>query len=237
MDSVYPFLGAVVLFLLIWQLARLYRACKKANLVDWGHGWVNLIDGLNRLFCYRYHRLNVTRLRLPTSGPCIVASNHVSGVDAMMLIASARRPLRFLIAREEYERFGFTWLFKAAGCIPVDRQSKPEQALRAALRALKDGEVIALFPHGKIHLDSDPPRKIKKGVTRLSHLTGAPVIPARITGIRGEGYVIRGVIMRSRAQIEAYPALSPERLDDDQLTERLQQILDGKVPLESALAG
>ena len=228
MDSLVLLIFLVLLMLAVWQLRRLAKAARRANRVDWGHGWMNLLDGINRLFCYRYHRLNVTRLRLPRTGPCVVAANHVSGLDPMLLLASARRPLRFLIAREEYQRFGMTWLFDAMGCIPVDRERNPEQALRAALRALKEGEAVALFPHGKIHLDSDPPRKIKKGAVRLACLTGAPIIPLRITGIRGAGGVVSGVLLRGRAQIEIFPSLSPDTLSEQVLSEQLQQILDGK---------
>ena len=54
--------------LVLWQVALLLRACRRANRVDWGRGWMNLLDGLNRLFCYRYHRLNVLGLRLPRTG-------------------------------------------------------------------------------------------------------------------------------------------------------------------------
>jgi 1-acyl-sn-glycerol-3-phosphate acyltransferase len=219
----------LLLLLLVWQGHRLVQACRRANRVDWGRGWMNLLDGLNRLFCYRYHRLNVLGLRLPKSGPAIVVSNHVSGLDALLLIASARRPLHFLIAREEYERTGLTWLFRAIQCIPVDRERKPEQALRAALRSLKAGHVVALFPHGKIHLDSDPPRRIKAGAVRLAEMTGAPLLPLRISGILGEGHVVGGIVRRSRAQIQAYPLLRAEGREHRALLQELQRILDGEV--------
>ncbi len=209
-----------------WLLSRLVRACRRANRVDWGRGWINLLDGLNRLFCYRYHRLNMLALKLPPSGPAILVANHVSGLDALLLIASARRPVRFLIASEEYERFGLTWLFDAAQCIPVDRDHRPEQALRMALTALREGEVVALFPHGKIHLDRDSPRRLKPGAVRLAELTGAPILPVRITGIRGEGHVIRGLLWRSRARIESYPPLLPEGRGSEELLDELQGILD-----------
>lgn len=195
---------------LLLAVVLLLRAAHRAARVDWGRPWTNLLDGLNRLFCYRYHRLNPTGIRLPKQGPAIVVSNHVSGLDPLLLIASARRPLRFLIAREEYERFGLRWLFDAVGCIPVDRERRPEIALRVALKALKQGEVVALFPHGKIHLDSDPPVKIKPGAVRLAHLTGAPLVTVRISGIRGQGHVVRGVIRRSRARITHLGRLLPE---------------------------
>jgi 1-acyl-sn-glycerol-3-phosphate acyltransferase len=219
----------ILILLAAWQVRLFLRACRKANRVNWGKDLMNLIDGFNRIFCYSYHRLNVLRLRIPSSGPAVVVSNHISGIDANLLIASARRPLRFLIAREEYERFGFTWLYDAARCIPVDRERNPERALRAALRALENGEVVALFPHGKIHLDSDPPRKIKAGAVRLAEMANAPIVPLRITGIKGAGHVFRGILYRSRAQIEAYPLLLPSDMTHRELMAELQQILDGKV--------
>lgn len=228
---------SLLLVVLLWQLYRLRNACHRANRVEWGPRWMNLLDGLNRLFCYRYHRLNVLGMRLPKSGPAIVVANHVSGLDPMLLLASARRPLRFIIAREEYERFGLNWLFRAIGCIPVDRKRRPEQALREALRCLRQGEVVALFPHGKIHLDSDPPRRIKAGAIRLSQITGAPIFPHRISGIRGEGGVIGGVLLRSRARIKASSALYPEEWGRDRLQIQVEAILDNKYRDEESITG
>lgn len=221
---------------LMWQLYRLHNACRRANRVDWGRDWMNALDGLNRLFCYRYHRLNLLGIRLPKTGPAIVVANHVSGLDPMLLLASARRPLRFLIAREEYERFGLNWLFRAIGCIPVDREKRPEQALREALRCLRGGEVVALFPHGKIHLDSDPPRRIKAGAIRLAQIADAPIVPHRISGIRGQGGVIGGVLLRSQARLKAYSPIYPEEWGRDQLQTLVQSILDGKGEAGASLA-
>ena len=218
---------AALLAVVLWQGRRLVAACRRANRVDWGSPLFNLIDGFNRIACYRYHRLNVTGLRLPRTGPAIVVANHVSGLDPMLLIASARRPLRFLIAREQYRRFGLNWLFKGAGCIPVDRERRPERALRAAMKALQEGEVVAVFPHGKIHLDSDPPRRIKAGALRLAQLSGAPVLPLRIEGVRGAGHVLLGPLLRSHARVRAYPSIDPEGRDLDSLTAEVQALLDG----------
>ena len=217
-----------MLFLLVvWLLGSLLKAAKRANRVDWGSNRLNLIDGLIRLFCYRYHGLNIIGLRLPKTGPAIIVSNHVSGLDSLLLIASARRPLRFVIARKQYQRFGLTWMFKAAGMIPVDRERRPEQALRVALRALKSGEAVALFPHGTIHLDSDPPRKLKPGAARLAQMANAPILPLRITGIRGEGYIVRGLLRRSTARVEAFPSITPAGKTFNQLQDEMQKILDG----------
>lgn len=228
-DPVFAAVGLLIA-LLLWQLRRLIQAARRANRIDWDSGWMNLLDGLNRLFCYRYHRLNVTGLRLPRSGPAIVVSNHVSGLDPLLLMASARRPLRFLIAREEYQRFALTGLFRAVKCIPVDRQRRPELALRSALRALKQGEVVALFPHGKIHLDGAPSARLKAGAVRLAQLTGAPLLPHRISGIRGAGHVVRGVVLRGHARITLYPAVPVAGRELNDVLDELEQIIEGRSP-------
>lgn len=168
---------------------------------DWGGPSVNWLDGWTRLICRYIHRLPDQKIALPETGPAIVVANHVSGVDPLLLISASRRPLRFLIAREEYERPIVSWLFKKAGCIPVDRNGRPEQALRQALRALQQGDIIALFPHGKIHLDSDPPRKIKGGVARLASWSGAPVFPVRIDGVTAQGKVFTAPFVPSRVKL------------------------------------
>ncbi|MGD8931917.1 MAG: lysophospholipid acyltransferase family protein, partial [Chromatiales bacterium] len=152
------------LSLIVWRFGR---RCLAASDVDWGNSMLNRFDGCIRLFCRHWHRLQPVELAIPETGPAILVSNHISGLDPLLMVSCSRRPLRFLIAREQYQRIGLRRLYKAIGCIPVDRERSPEKALRAAFRALRAGEVIALFPHGKIHLDSEPPRRLKAGAARL----------------------------------------------------------------------
>lgn len=175
---------------------------------DWGGFYVNWLDGWTRLICRYLHGLKHTRLQLPDTGPAIVVANHVSGVDPLLLITATRRPLRFLIATEQYQRPVLRWLFRLAGCIPVDRKGRPEQALRAARRALEQGEVLAIFPHGKIHLDSDPPRPIKGGVVRLAAWTAAPIYPVRIDGVKAQGKIIAAPFVPDKVTLTLHPPLS-----------------------------
>jgi len=205
-------------------LARLgARACK----ADWGRPWINRLDGINRLFCRRYHRLRHGQLALPASGAAIVACNHISGLDPLLLLAAARRPLRFLIAREWYDLWFLSWLFRAVGCIPVERKRNPRAAYRAAREALERGEVVAIFPHGRIALDGDHP-PLKRGVLVLARLSGAPVVPVRLEGIRGRGRVLPAVWSRSRARLRSFPALYYSADEPDRLQERLGRLLSGR---------
>jgi 1-acyl-sn-glycerol-3-phosphate acyltransferase len=214
----------VPLLILLWLVLRGWRASE----VDWGGRWTNVIDGWFRLFCKGYHRLQYEPLQLPPSGPAIVVCNHVSGLDPFLMIAATDRPLHFLIATEQYHRFGLTWLFKRAGCIPVDRERRPEKALKHALGALENGAVVALFPHGTIHLDSDAPRKLKRGVARLASLTSAPVYPMRLEGVKGEGHIVRGLIRRGHPHMTTYPPLYCQKDNERAFLEQLAALLEGR---------
>lgn len=219
------------LALALWLGRRFVLRCESASPADWGRRRTNAIVGFIHLFCRRVHHLRYEPLTLPTEGGALVAANHMSGLDPFLLIAASPRPLRFLIAREQYERFGLNWLFRLAFCIPVDREGRPERALRDALRALEAGDVVALFPHGKIHLDTDPPRRLKGGVARLAHKTGCPICPVRLDDVRGAGHTILAVFIPSRARLQAFPLMSCADLTHDECLKRLTELLE-QVPAE-----
>ena len=213
----------VIVIVALFLIGLVLLVAVRHNKVDWGVRWFGIIDGLSRFICIHYHRLQPHKINLPKQGACILACNHVSGLDPLVLIAAARRPLRFMIAREQYERFGLQWLFRGVGCIPVERK-----ALREALRALQAGEVLAIFPHGKIHLDSDSPRKLKKGVAWLSQQANVPVIPLRLTGVRGEGHTILSVFIRSRIKIEEFNTVNCLKEDNGDCLDKIAQCIEGR---------
>ena len=190
---------------------------------DWGGMHINWLDGWTRLICRHLHGLKSTQIALPDTGPAIVVANHVSGLDPLLLIAASQRPLRFLIASEEYHRPVLHWIFRLAGCIPVDRKGRPETALRAARRALERGEVIALFPHGKIHLDTDPPRPIKGGVIRLAVWADAPIYPVRIDGVKAQGKVFIAPFTPDKVTLTLHPSI---RVNDDEPKMTIQRIVN-----------
>jgi len=205
---------------------RLMKAGDAANQVDWGHRWSNRIEGLNRLFCQRYHRLRYQPITLPAQGGAIVVANHISGLDPLLLAAASPRPLRFLIAKEYYDNPLLTWLYRLAGCIPVERTGKPEQAFKAALQALRDGEVVALFPQGGIHHPKRLPTRLKTGAVRLAYLTQSLVYPVHISGVRGMGGIIGGVLLRSHARVDCFESMSCEKTDLHDCLERIKRLIE-----------
>lgn len=217
----------IILFItLVWLIKRGLHACLSAHKTEWNRLWLNYTDGFLRLFfCRYYHRLQYTPIELPTQGPAIVVANHLSGLDPILLFAASRRPLRFLIACEVYESIWFNWLYRAVGCIPVDRTKRPEIGLRAALRALQAGEVIAIFPQGKITLPTEAPRKLKRGSLWLAQQVQCPIYPVRLADIRGMGYVVLSVFLPTRATLVSYPPI--DKIDEETL-DNLQNLLEAR---------
>ncbi|EIJ43545.1 1-acyl-sn-glycerol-3-phosphate acyltransferase [Beggiatoa alba B18LD] len=181
------------------------RAAYSAHQTDWKNPFLNILDGLNRLFCRYYHHLHAPVLALPSQGAVLIVANHVSGLDPLLLYAVTNRPLRFLIDAHQYHRVGLTWLFRAIGGIPVDYSGRPEKALKVALQALEAGEAVAIFPQGGFVLPTQFPSKLKRGAFWLAQHTKTPIYPVHITGVKGMGYAVRGVFIRSRVQLTAYP--------------------------------
>ena len=227
MDSTYLLLIVFVIFLFV-VIKKILSIIDKANIVDWEHGWTNRVDGLIRLGCSRFHGVKKEYIPLPETGAAIVAANHISGLDPLLLIAASKRPLRFLIAREEYERFGFKWLFEAAGCIPVDRASNPEKALRQALLAIDRGEVIAIFPQGVIQwpLTEKKPFRIKGGAVRLAQRKKVSLIPVVIDGVGMKGATLMAILKRSQVVLSFDDAIESDSMLYDECLDVLAQKLN-----------
>lgn len=228
MDFILLQLWIIILLVVFIVFVLFYRTGLHYNEADWGNKVINSIDGLIRLLCYTFHRLDTNRIELPGHGSAIIVSNHISGLDPLLMIAASNRPIRFLIAREEYNRFGLRWLFRAAGCIPVDRSGQPERALREARRALAMGEVVGLFPHGRIHLDSDPPRALKAGAAKLAKVSGVAIYPCRIEGVKGAGHTLLSLLWRSKVSMRVF---SPIQCDAEVVDcmESLAQLLNSTI--------
>jgi 1-acyl-sn-glycerol-3-phosphate acyltransferase len=122
---------------------------------------------------------------IPTSGPVLLASNHVSYLDPLTLawVADGRgRHVRFLAKAELFEKRGLGPLLRAAHQIPVQRgKVDAADALHAAVEALARGECVAVFPEGTISQDLEPMAG-KSGTARLAHRSGNGVVPVGLWG-------------------------------------------------------
>ena len=123
--------------------------------------------------------------RVPVHGPAILASNHVSYLDPLVLgyLAHKRhRKVRFLAKNELFEKRGVSWFLRHAHQIPVARNTtEAAGSLDAAVTALAAGECVTVFPEGTISLDLEP-MAAKTGTARLAAASGVPVTPVGLWG-------------------------------------------------------
>jgi 1-acyl-sn-glycerol-3-phosphate acyltransferase len=123
--------------------------------------------------------------RIPVRGPVILASNHVSYLDPLVLgyVADRRhRRVRFLAKQELFDHRAAGPVLRAAHQIPVARDSATAAgSLDAAVAALAAGECVCVFPEGTISLDLEPMTG-KTGTARLAAASGVPVTPIGLWG-------------------------------------------------------
>jgi 1-acyl-sn-glycerol-3-phosphate acyltransferase len=130
-----------------------------------------------------YHCLKVVgRENLPTGGGCLIAANHTSHLDPPVLGTACFRRLKYVAKQELWESGFLKWYFKQIGVIPIKRGGGGgAEMLHTAAEAVKDGDVVVLFPEGT-RSKTGYPGKARTGVIVLAAMTGAPVVPVRISG-------------------------------------------------------
>ncbi len=113
---------------------------------------------------------------IPRTGPTILAANHASFIDPIIIMASVRRPVRFMAKKELFRFPLFGWLLRQFGTFPINRNRINLQAFKQATALLEAGEVIAMFPEGT-RGDGIELRPAKPGIGLIAARTGVPVIP------------------------------------------------------------
>jgi len=150
-------------------------------------GWVAAL-GLARLL-WRFRVRGAERI--PLDGPVVIASNHISNWDPVLVGLGCPREVSFLAKEELFRNPLLAWLIRAYNAIPVRREASDTQALRLAISVLRDDGAILMFPEGTRSRDGTIGRA-KEGVAFLATKAGANVVPAFITGSNALGSAFAG---------------------------------------------
>ena len=130
---------------------------------------------------------------IPTIGAAVLACNHVSFVDAVLLMAASPRPIRFLMDHRIFKVPVLGWLFRLAKAIPIAPQKEDPQAYEAAFReaaqVLREGDLLGIFPEGAITQDGTL-QPFKGGIVKILEQAQAdglqvPVVPMALTNLWG----------------------------------------------------
>lgn len=135
---------------------------------------------------YRVRKIDLEKI--PDNGPLVLVCNHVSFVDALVLIGSIRRPIRFVMYYKIFQIPILSFIFKTANAIPIAGAKEDVELMRKAFdqvsNALNDDQVVCIFPEGKITDDGEM-NEFKAGVSRILERNPVPVVPLALRGLWG----------------------------------------------------
>jgi len=125
---------------------------------------------------------------IPAEGAAIVVCNHVSFVDAVLLMAASPRPIRFVMDHRIFQTPVLGWLFRLAKAIPIAQRSEDarvyEAAFEEAARVLAEGDLLGLFPEGGITRDGSL-QEFKGGIMKILGRQAVPVVPVALHNLWG----------------------------------------------------
>jgi 1-acyl-sn-glycerol-3-phosphate acyltransferase len=126
--------------------------------------------------------------RIPAEGAAVLVCNHVSFVDAMVIVAASPRPIRFVMDHRIFKIPVLSWLFKAGKTIPIaparEDAAMMEKAYDTIAQALQDGDLVCIFPEGKLTSTGEM-NEFKGGIKKIVERTPVPVIPMALCGLWG----------------------------------------------------
>ncbi len=180
-------------------LASFFLWTAAMSLAATGYVLYLLPDSLLRLLLWistnTLYRLDVQgRENVPARGGALLTPNHVSMADAVLLIASIDRPIRFLMFRGSYEHPLVKPFAKIMGVIPIASDQGPREmihSLRLATEALKNGEIVCIFPEGQMtRIGQMLP--FRRGMERIIKGVDVPIIPVNLDGVWGSIFSFAG---------------------------------------------
>ncbi len=135
------------------------------------------------------YRIRITGLdKIPEKGPCVLVCNHISFRDALIIAGTCRRPVRFVMDHRIFKTPVLSFIFKTAGAIPIapakENPELMEKAFDRVAEYLGHGEVVCIFPEGKITSDGNM-NPFKPGIEKIIARTPVPVVPMALQGLWG----------------------------------------------------
>ena len=183
---------------------------------------------------YRVDKIGLDNI--PDKGPAVLVCNHASFVDALVLAGCIRRPIRFVMYYRIFQLPVLSFIFRTAHAIPIASPRESPELMNRAFeqigQALDDGELVCIFPEGKI-TDNGEIGEFKSGVMRILERNPVPVVPLALRGLWGSffsrkyGNAMRRIFPRglfSRIALVGGPAITAERVSLELLSRQVRDL-------------
>ncbi|MEH0698210.1 MFS transporter [Vibrio owensii] len=192
---------------------------------------------ISYLLSHCLYRVSVTgRHHIPEQGAALIVANHVSYVDALILMGTSTRPVRFVMDKSISELPVLKYVFRHAGVIPICSPRKCAETYKRAFeqieQALNNDEVVCIFPEGRLTSNGEL-GEFRPGVEKILKRTPVPVIPMALKGLWGSffshknGHALtkRPTRFWSRIEVNIGELLQPTTLDRHLLQKEVQDLL------------
>jgi 1-acyl-sn-glycerol-3-phosphate acyltransferase len=186
---------------------------------------------------HTFYRIRLVHAeRIPEEGAAVLVCNHVSYVDAIVVMAESPRPIRFVMDHRIFRSPFAGWVFRHAKAIPIAPAHEDPQMLKRAYetcaQALAQGDLVCIFPEGKLTRTGDV-NPFRHGVPEIIRRTPAPVVPMALRGLWGSVFsratdarwprpVQKGVM--SRLTLAVGEPLDPASVTPEALQEIVTQL-------------
>lgn len=127
--------------------------------------------------------------RLPAGG-FLLLPNHITWVDAIVLLLACPRPIRFIVDQEYYENRLLHGVLRTVGCIPITSR-RAKDAMRLAAEKIRDGEIVCLFPEGQLSR-SGTLLRLRRGYEVIARHADGPVVPVWLDQLWGSIFSFQG---------------------------------------------
>lgn len=183
------------------------------------------------------HRVKVVDgERIPTEGAAVLVCNHVSYVDAIVIMAASPRPIRFVMDHRIFKMPLMGWIFRTAKAIPIAPAKEDpflmEKAFIDIAQALHEGELVCIFPEGKLTRTGQI-SEFKGGIAKIVERSKVPVIPLALRGLWGHllshrnGHLFERTFkagLRSRLSLAVGVPVAPEAATPELLQQKVQEL-------------
>ncbi|QDD65671.1 MFS transporter [Herbaspirillum seropedicae] len=196
-----------------------------------------LIRFLAWILIHTFYRVRIINGQaIPEQGPAVLVCNHVSYVDAIAIMAASPRPVRFVMDHQIFRIPVMSWLFRNVRAIPIAPVKEDpwltEKAFVDIAQALHEGELVCIFPEGKLTRDGEL-NPFKGGVQKIIARSPVPVLPMALRGLWGSLFsrdpsnpvartFKRGLF--SRLELAVGEAIPPEQVSPELLQEKVREL-------------
>jgi len=127
-------------------------------------------------------RAKVPPMPVPPGQGAVLVSNHRSSVDPFFIELGSNRHVHWMVAGEYFKNLAFGWFLKLCEAIPVNRGGVDTAATKKAIRLVSEGELVGMFPEGRINMTDDFMLPGRPGAILVALKARVPVVPCYIQG-------------------------------------------------------